>query len=282
MCYPHHRGHRYTMTGIAEWLASIGLGEYAQRFAENAIDLSVVGDLTEQDLKDLGVLLGHRRKILRAIAERKSEVLLSQTSAKSAPRDGAERRQLTVMFCDLVGSSALSARLDPEDLRSVIGAYHACIATVIARNEGVIARYMGDGALAYFGYPQAHEDDAEQATRAGLALVDAVANLHTDIGTKLQVRVGIATGMVVVGDLIGEGAAKEQAVIGETPNLAARLQQFAEPGMVLISESTHQLTDGYFEYRDLGSVALKGWAEPIPAWQVLGVSGVESRFEAQR
>jgi predicted ATPase/class 3 adenylate cyclase len=269
------------MTGIAEWLASIGLGEYAQRFAENAIDLSVVGDLTEQDLKDLGVLLGHRRKILRAIAERKSEVLLSQTSAKSAPRDGAERRQLTVMFCDLVGSSALSARLDPEDLRSVIGAYHACIATVIARNEGVIARYMGDGALAYFGYPQAHEDDAEQATRAGLALVDAVANLHTDIGTKLQVRVGIATGMVVVGDLTGEGAAKEQAVIGETPNLAARLQQFAEPGMVLISESTHQLTDGYFEYRDLGSVALKGWAEPIPAWQVLGVSGVESRFEAQ-
>jgi len=270
------------MTGIAEWLASIGLGEYAQRFAENAIDLSVVSELTEQDLKDLGVLLGHRRKMLRAIAELEGEVLVSaQTGAKPAPRDGAERRQLTVMFCDLVGSSALSVRLDPEDLRSVIGAYHACIAEVIARNEGVIARYMGDGVLAYFGYPQAHEDDAEQATRAGLALVDAVANLQTDIDTKLQVRVGIATGMVVVGDLIGEGAAKEQAVIGETPNLAARLQQFAEPGMVLISESTHQLTDGYFEYRDLGSVALKGWGEPIPAWQVLGISGVESRFEAQ-
>jgi len=270
------------MTGIAEWLASIGLGEYAQRFAENAIDLSVVRDLTDQDLKDLGVLLGHRRKMLRAIAELEGEVLVSaQTGAKPAPRDSAERRQLTVMFCDLVGSSALSARLDPEDLRSVIGAYHACIAEVIARNEGVIARYMGDGVLAYFGYPQAHEDDAEQATRAGLALVDAVANLQTDIGTKLQVRVGIATGMVVVGDLTGEGAAKEQAVIGETPNLAARLQQVAEPGMVLISESTHQLTDGYFEFRELGSIALKGWAEPIPAWQVLGISGVESRFEAQ-
>ncbi|QOG22815.1 MULTISPECIES: adenylate/guanylate cyclase domain-containing protein [Bradyrhizobium] len=270
------------MTGTAEWLASIGLGEYAQRFAENAIDLSVIGDLTEQDLKDLGVLLGHRRKLLRVIADLKGDVLGSaQAAAGPAPRDSAERRQLTVMFCDLVGSSALSARLDPEDLRAVIRAYHACIAEIIARSQGIIARYMGDGVLAYFGYPQAHEDDAEQATRAGLALVDAVANLETDVSTQLQVRIGIATGMVVVGDLIGEGAAKEQAVIGETPNLAARLQQFAEPGTVLISESTHQLTEGYFEYRDLGPVALKGWSEPIPAWQVLGISGVESRFEAQ-
>jgi class 3 adenylate cyclase len=219
------------MTGIAEWLASIGLGEYAQRFSENAIDLSVIRDLTEQDLKDLGVLLGHRRKLLRAIAELGGDVpRVPQTDSKPVPRDSAERRQLTVMFCDLVGSSALSARLDPEDLRTVIGAYHACIAEVIARNEGVIARYMGDGVLAYFGFPQAHEDDAEQALRAGLALVDAVANLKTDVGTELQVRIGIATGMVVVGDLVGEGAAKEQAVIGETPNLAARLQAFAEPG----------------------------------------------------
>lgn len=271
------------MTGIAEWLSSIGLGEYAQRFGENAIDLSVVRDLTEQDLKDLGVLLGHRRKMLRAISELKGDIPRTpQAVAKPAPRDGAaERRQLTVMFCDLVGSSALSARLDPEDLRAVISAYHGCIAEIIARNDGVIARYMGDGVLAYFGYPQAHEDDAEQATRAGLALVDAVANLQTDIGSELQVRVGIATGMVVVGDLIGEGAAKEQAVIGETPNLAARLQAFAKPGTVLISESTHRLTDGHFEYRNLGPVALKGWVDPIPAWQVLRASGVESRFEAQ-
>src|SRR6478609_8749731 len=270
------------MRGIAEWLASIGLGEYTQRFAANAIDLSVVRDLTEQDLKDLGVLLGHRRKMLRAIIELQGEVPRTpQVGAKPASADHAGRRQLTVMFCDLVDSSALSARLDLEDLRAVMGAYHGCVAKVIAQNEGVIARYMGDGVLAYFGYPQAHEDDAEQATRAGLTLVDAVANLQTDIGTRLQVRVGISTGMVVVGDLTGEGAAKEQAVIGETPNLAARLQQFAEPGMVLISESTHQLTDGHFEYRDLGPVALKGWAEPIPAWQVLGISGAESRFEAQ-
>jgi class 3 adenylate cyclase len=281
-CYCHRVSHRCAMTGIAEWLASIGLGEYAQRFSENAIDLSVVRDLTEQDLKDLGVLLGHRRKMLRAIAELKGDVPRTpQTGSKPVPRDSAERRQLTVMFCDLVGSSALSARLDPEDLRSVVGAYLGCIAEVIAQNEGVIARYMGDGVLAYFGYPQAHEDDAEQATRAGLALVDAVANLRTEIAAELQVRVGIATGMVVVGDLTGEGAAREQAVIGETPNLAARLQALAKPGTVLISESTHRLTDGHFEYRNLGPVALKGWAEPIPAWQVLGTTGVESRFEAQ-
>src|SRR3982075_1178123 len=270
------------MTGISEWLTSIGLAEYAQRFGDNAIDLSVLRDLTEQDLKDLGVLLGHRRKMLRAIAELKGDVLrTSQAGTKPAPRDGAERRQLTVMFCDLVGSSALSVRLDPEDLRLVIGAYYACVAEVIARNEGVIARYMGDGVLAYFGYPQAHEDDAEQATRAGLALVDAVASLRTDPATELQVRVGIATGMVVVGDLTGEGSAQEQTVIGEAPNLAARLQTLSNPGTVLISESTHRLTDGHFEFRNLGPVALKGWAEPIPAWQVLGTTEVESRFEAQ-
>ena len=270
------------MTGIAEWLASIGLGEYAERFRENAIDFSVVRDLTEQDLKDLGVLLGHRRKMLRAIVELQGEVPRTpQVGAKPASADHAGRRQLTVMFCDLVGSSALSARLDLEDLRAVMGSYHRCIAEVVARNEGVIARYMGDGVLAFFGYPQAHEDDAEQATRAGLALVDAVASLRTDPATELQVRVGIATGMVVVGDLTGEGSAQEQTVIGETPNLAARLQTFANPGTVLISESTHRLTDGHFEFRNLGPVALKGWAEPIPAWQVLRTTEVESRFEAQ-
>ncbi len=270
------------MTGIAEWLASIGLGEYAQRFGENAIDLSVVRDLTEQDLKDLGVLLGHRRKMLRAISELKAGILVTpQSRARPLPRDFAERRQLTLMFCDLVGSSALSVRLDPEDLRAVIRAYHDCIAKVISRNDGVIVKYLGDGVLASFGYPVAHEDDAEQATRTGLALVDAVATLPTDIGEKLQVRVGIATGTVVVGDLIGEGAAKEQAVIGETPNLAARLQMLAEPGTVVISESTQRLTDGHFEYRNLGPITLKGWTEPISAWQVLRTTGVVSRFDAQ-
>jgi len=270
------------MTGIAEWLASIGLGEYSQCFAENAIDLSVVPDLTEQDLKDLGVFLGHRRKMLRAIADMKGSVLATPLPGpKPVPRTDAERRQLTIMFCDLVGSSELAVRLDPEDLRRVIGAYHNCIKEIIARYQGIIARYMGDGVLAYFGYPQAHEDDAEQATRAGLALVEAVAGLQTDIGTELHVRVGIATGTVIVGDLIGEGAAQEQAVIGETPNLAGRLQTVAEPGTVLICKSTRRLTGGHFEYRDLGPVTLKGWAEPARAWHVLRTSGVESRFEAQ-
>jgi predicted ATPase/class 3 adenylate cyclase len=268
------------MSPIAEWLASLGLSEYSKRFAENAIDLSVVHDLTEQDLKELGLPLGHRRKMLRAIAELDAPALTaSQTPARRESRDEAERRQLTVMFCDLVGSTALSARLDPEDFRRVIGAYHTCIAEVIGGYQGIVARYMGDGVFLYFGYPQAHEDDAEQAVRAGLALVEAVANLRTDF--ELKVRIGIATGTVVVGDLIGEGAAQEQAIVGETPNLAARLQAAAEPGMVVISASTRRVTGGHFEYLDLGPIALKGWTEPTPAWQVVGASEAVSRFEAQ-
>src|SRR5262252_2631686 len=268
------------MKGIAEWLASIGLSEYAQRFADNAIDLSVIRDLTEQDLKDLGVLLGHRRKILRAIAELPAAPAPAETATEPVPRDEAERRHLTVMFCDLVGSAALSARLDPEDMWGVIASYHACIGEVVGRHNGMIARYMGDGVLAYFGYPRAQEDDAEQAVRAALALVDAVANLETHVDAALQVRIGIATGTVVVSELlIGETPA-EQAVIGETPNLAARLQTLTEPGTVLICPQTRQLTGGHFDYRDLGPVALKGWAQPVQVWQVLGASGVESRFEA--
>jgi class 3 adenylate cyclase/predicted ATPase len=262
------------MRAIAEWLASIGLEKYAKRFAENAIDFSVVSDLTEQDLKELGVPLGHRRKMLRAIAE------LSAATVAKPPAAGAERRQLTIMFCDLVGSAALSGRLDPEDLRKVMFTYNACVTDVIRGYKGNIARYMGDGVLAYFGYPQADEDNVVQATHAGLALVDAVTNLRTDVGAELQVRVGIATGVVVVGDLIGNGAAREQAVVGETPNLAARLQTLAEPGTVLIDANSHRLTGGHFDYRDLGPCAVKGWAEPVPVWQVLGSSGVESRFEA--
>jgi class 3 adenylate cyclase/tetratricopeptide (TPR) repeat protein len=269
------------MKDIAEWLASLDLGEYAQRFAENAIDLSVIRDLTENDLKELGVLLGHRRKMLRAIAELQAEAASKPQTAAEPGRDRAERRQLTVMFCDLVGSTALSARLDPEDMRQVMALFHHRIAEVIGGYQGIVARYMGDGVLAYFGYPQAHEDDAEQAVRAGLALVEAVANLQTDAEAPLQVRVGIATGVTVVGDLIGEGGSQEQAVVGDTPNLAARLQVLAEPGTVVISASTRRLTGGQFEYRDRGPVALKGWAEPVPAWQVLRTSGVASRFEAQ-
>src|SRR5262245_55592986 len=269
------------MRDIAEWLASIGLGEYAQSFADNAIDLSVVRDLTEQDLKELGVLLGHRRKMLRAIAELDdAELAVTQPVAELASRDEAERRYLTVMFCDLVGSTALSARLDPEDMWRVISSYHACIGEVIGRYHGKIARYMGDGVLAYFGYPRAQEDDAEQAVHAALALIDAMTNLHTRSDAALQVRIGIATGTVVVSELLIGEVAAEQAIVGETPNLAARLQALAEPGTVLICPSTRRHSGGHFNYLDLGPLALKGWAEPISVSQVLGPSGVESRFEA--
>ncbi len=226
---------------------------------------------------------------MRAIAdfeaiEKSAPAVAVAAAAPAAPRplDTAERRQLTVMFCDLVGSTALSARLDPEDMREIVGAYHRCCADLITRAGGFVAKYMGDGVLAYFGYPQAHEHDAERAVRAGLALVEAVPKLKTAASAPLQVRVGIATGLVVVGDLIGAGAAQEQAVVGETPNLAARLQALAEPGAVVISSSTRRLTGGLFDYRDLGTVALKGFAETVPAWQALGASAAESRFEALR
>jgi class 3 adenylate cyclase/tetratricopeptide (TPR) repeat protein len=266
---------------IAEWLASLGLSEYAQRFAENYVDASVLPDLTDQDLADLGVPLGHRRKILRAIAELDGAALEpAKAATEPPPRDEAERRHLTVMFCELAGSTALSARLDPEDMWRVIGSYHACIGEVVDRHHGMIARYMDDGVLAYFGYPRAQEDDAEQAVRAALVLVDAVASLQTNVDAALQVRIGIATGTVVVSELLIDETPAEQAVVGETPNLAARLQTVAEPGTVLICPQTRRLTGGHFDYRDLGALALKGWPEPVPVWQVLGASGVESRFEA--
>ena len=274
---------------ISALLRSLEMQQYAQTFRDNAIDLSVLPDLTDQDLEKLGVLLGHRRKLLRAIAdleaiEKSAPAGAAAPTAPAVPRplDTAERRQLTVMFCDLVGSTALSTRLDPEDMREIVGAYHRCCADLITRAGGFVAKYMGDGVLAYFGYPQAHEHDAERAVRAGLALVEAVPKLKTAAGAPLQVRVGIATGLVVVGDLIGAGAAQEQAVVGETPNLAARLQALAEPGAVVISSSTRRLTGGLFDYRDLGTVALKGFAETVPAWQALGASAAESRFEALR
>jgi predicted ATPase/class 3 adenylate cyclase len=266
---------------IAEWLASLGLSEYAQRFAENYVDASVLPDLTDQDLADLGVPLGHRRKILRAIAELDGAALEpAKAATEPAPRDEAERRHLTVMFCDLVGTAALAASLDPEDMWGVIASFHACVGAVVGRHHGMIARYMDEGVLAYFGYPRAQEDDTEQAVRAALALVDAVANLQTNVDSALQIRIGIATGTVVVSELLIDETPAEQSVIGETPNLAARLQTVAEPGTVLICPQTRRLTGGHFDYRDLGPRALKGWTEPVAIWQVLGPSGVASRFEA--
>src|SRR5215470_14669725 len=274
-------GEKGTVQTIAEWLASLGLAEYAPRFAEHHVDVSVLPDLTDQDLIELGLPLGHRRKLLRAIAELDEAPLApAEALTEPAPRDEAERRQLSVMFCDLPGSAALSARLDPEDMWGVFAAYHACVGEVVARHHGMIARYMDEGVLAYFGYPRAQEDDAEQAVRAGLALVDAVANLQTSLEAPLQVRIGIATGTVVVSELMIDDTPAEQAVIGETPNLAARLQTLAEPGTVLICPQTRRLIGGHFGYGDLGAVALKGWAQPVQVCQVLGASGVESRFEA--
>jgi predicted ATPase/class 3 adenylate cyclase len=259
---------------VEDWLASLGMSEYAQRFADNDVDASVLRDLTDQDLKEIGVSLGHRRKMLRAIEE--------MTAVSSVARDNAERRQLTLMFCDLVGSTSLSTQLDVEDFRKVIGAYQRCGGEVITKCGGFVARYLGDGILAYFGYPRAHEDDAENAVRASLDLVSAVAKLDAGDGTPLHVRVGIATGLVVVGDLIGEGVAQEQTVVGDTPNLAARLQALAEPDTVVIDSTTRRLVGRLFEYRTLGSVSIKGFATPIPLWQVTGTSAVASRFKALR
>ena len=269
------------MQQIADWLEKLGLSEYAQRFADNAIDLSVIRDLTEQDLKDLGVLLGHRRKILRAIAELDGVAPAPvETATEPVLRGEAERRHLTVMICDLVGSTALSARLDPEDMRVVIDAYHAACARITRTYDGFLAEFRGDGILAYFGYPIAHEDDAERTVRAGLDIIAAVGRLETRAAEPLAVRIGIATGVVVIGDLSREGALREHAVVGDTPNLAARLQALAEPGTIVVAASTRRLLGDLFHLRDLGRHEVKGIAEPVAAWAVEGVSDSESRFEA--
>jgi class 3 adenylate cyclase/predicted ATPase len=267
---------------IAAWLHGLGLQQYEKAFRDNEIDAAVLPELTAEDLRDIGVsLVGHRRRLLAAIAELHNEDRPEPAAERREATDTAtaERRQLTVMFCDLVGSTALSSRFDPEDLREIIAAYHRAVAEVIARSGGFVSRYMGDGVLVYFGYPQAHEDDAERAVRAGLSAIDAVSRLHVS-SVKLQARVGIATGLVVVGDLVGEGPVQEQSVVGETPNLAARLQNLAEPDTVVIAASTRRLVGNLFEYRDLGAVEVKGIATPVPAWQVLRPSAVASRFEA--
>jgi class 3 adenylate cyclase len=267
---------------VVAWLRGLGLEQYAPAFRDNDIDLEVLPELTADDLISIGVTsVGHRRKLLAAIAAFRDP---PQVSPKNAPAveisSEAERRQLTVMFCDLVGSTPLSARYDPEDLREIVGAYHRCVADTVARFAGFVAKYFGDGMLIYFGYPQAHEDDAERAVRAGLAVIDAIARLATP--ERLKVRLGIASGLVVVGDLIGEGAAQERGVVGEMPNLAARLQTLAAPGTLVIAESTRRQIGALFDIEDLGSQALAGFAEPQHAWRVIGESGVVSRFEALR
>ena len=264
---------------IGEWLRSLGLEKYEAVFRDNEIEVDVLPELTELDLEKLGLPLGPRKRLLKAIATLAAEQKLAVSSGPPPVRpDAAERRQVTVMFSDLVGSTALSARMDPEDLREVISAYQKCVAETVQRFGGFVAKYMGDGVLIYFGYPQAHEDDAERAVRAGLELVAAVGGLKTH--APLQTRVGIATGLVVVGDLIGSGASQEQAIVGETPNLAARLQGIAGPNSVVIAESTRKLVGNLFELEDLGAQDLKGIAGPARAWVALRPSSIESRFDA--
>jgi class 3 adenylate cyclase/predicted ATPase len=264
---------------IDGWLRRIGLAQYAEMFHANDIDIELLGRLTNDDLKDIGVVsFGHRKKLLEAIAELAGAFPVSpQPAIEPKARDAAERRQVTVMFSDLVGSTALSARMDPEDLREVISAYQKCVAETVGRFGGFVAKYMGDGVLVYFGYPQAHEDDAERAVRAGLELVHAVTALKSSV--PLQARVGIATGLVVVGDLIGSGEAQERGIVGETPNLAARLQGVAEPNKVVIAEGTRRLLGNLFELEDLGAKDLKG-AGPVRAWAALRQASLGSRFEA--
>ena len=267
---------------IEAWLQGLGLERYITAFRDNEINWAVLPKLTADDLKDIGVTaVGHRRMLLEAIAALGASVAIPTVRAAvsdvSAPAE-AERRQLTVMFCDLVGSTPLSTRFDPEDLREIVGAYHRSVADTVGRFGGFVAKYMGDGVLIYFGYPEAHEDDAERAARAGLAVIDAVGRLATQ--EPLNVRIGIATGLVVVGDLIGAGAAQERGVVGETPNLAARLQAIARPGTLVIAGSTRRQLGTLFEIEDLGPQPLAGFAEPQRAWREVGESGDVSRFEA--
>ncbi len=242
--------------------------------------------MTAEDLKEIGVAtVGDRRKLLTAIAT-PGELACQATGVPGeAPGPGAavesvaERRQLTVMFCDLVGSTALASRLDVEEFREIVGAYQSAVTEEVQRFGGFVAKYMGDGILVYFGYPNAHEADAERAVQAGLALVEAVSRVEGG-GFNLAIRIGVATGVVVVGDLIGNGAAQERGVVGETPNLAARLQAMAEPNTVFVADDTRKLFGDLFECRDLGPHELKGMPRTTRVWQVLREGKVESRFEA--
>ncbi|WP_245519450.1 MULTISPECIES: adenylate/guanylate cyclase domain-containing protein [unclassified Mesorhizobium] len=269
---------------VRAWLVSLGLGEYADAFGSHDIDEEVLPSLTAEDLTALGITsIGQRRKLLSGIAAL-AEGRLRPATAQPPPASSeyrAERRQLTVMFVDLVGSTELAQALDPEDMREVILAYQQAVAQEIARYDGRVAKLMGDGVLAYFGWPQAHEDDAERAVRAGLAAASATGRLTALGGKPLAARVGIATGLVVVGDLVGQGAAQEEAVVGDTPNLASRLQALAEPGAVVIADATEKLTSGLFATSDLGERPLKGFGSPVRCRRVIGETAAESRFEAR-
>jgi class 3 adenylate cyclase/tetratricopeptide (TPR) repeat protein len=275
-------------SNIDLWLQELGLEKYGPIFAEQEIDETVLAELSESDLENLGLPLGPRKKILRAIQTLEIPQLQSAPDIESSAHvvlktPSAERRQLTVMFCDLVGSTEMSQRLDPEELRDINSDYQVACTSAIEHYGGYVARYMGDGVLAYFGYPQAHEDDAERAVCAGLAIVEAIPAIRVDAkgqaGLKMAVRVGIATGSVVVGDLIGEGAAQEKAVVGETPNLAARLQGIADPNEVIVSLDTQMLAGDSLRFESMGQRTLKGFAHSVETWRVVGTKIGGGRFE---
>src|SRR3954451_13272900 len=278
---------------VGDWLRSLGLEQYEAAFRENGVNDDILRHLTADDLKELGVsAVGHRRQLLIAIAalhpaEPPPEPLvqvspsppINPADSLGASETTAERRPLSVMFCDLIGSTALSARLDPEDLREVFRSYQASVAATIQQFNGFIARYVGDGVLIYFGWPEAHETDAERAVRAGLAVAVAVSEAQAG-GEPLQVRVGVATGLVVIGEPIGAGDSRQQTAVGETPNRAARLQSLAGPGQVVIDAATRRQIGGLFACQDLGTIALKSLPEPVPAWQVLSAGTAEGRVAA--
>ena len=275
------------MSDVRTWLAGIGLGQYADAFEANDVEMDLLNGVDDQMLKDIGVTsAGHRLRLRNAIAKLAPtpDVKEKTNSAVAAPEvaaASAERRPLSVMFCDLIGSTALSSRLDPEDLREVIRTYQACVATTIQQFDGFIARYVGDGVLIYFGWPEARETDAERAVRAGLAVAAAVSATPVG-GEPLQVRIGIATGLVVIGEPIGSGDSRQQTAVGETPNLAARLQGLAGPDQVVIDAATRRQIGGLFECQDLGTVELKGLPAAVPAWQVLSENRTLGQFEALR
>jgi class 3 adenylate cyclase len=275
------------MDDLAQWLEQLGLARYARLFAENDIDLDALPHLTDDELKELGVTLGHRAKLRAALKARADAHPSAEPGpprphqSKVQPAD-AERRQVSVMFFDLVASTALSTELDAEDYRDLIRAYQDACASVVARYDGFLAKLMGDGLLIYFGWPRAHEDDAERAISAGLGILKAVQSMTAVKGRPPAVRIGIATGRVVVGDIVGEGASQEAAIVGEAPNLAARLQAIAEPDTIVIADATHALAGGLFECTGLGARALKGFDTPLAVWRVDAPRPIESRFEATR
>jgi class 3 adenylate cyclase/tetratricopeptide (TPR) repeat protein len=269
------------MSEVREWLRRNHLEQYADAFEANDIGLDILPELNEHDLEQLGLSLGNRRRLLKAVAGRAADAAGPQPPPVQAAAE-AERRQVTVLFCDMVGSTALSSAIDPELLGGVIRRYQDAAAGAIGRFGGFVAKFMGDGVLAYFGFPRAFEDAAERSVRAAINILSEVSSIELPDSSRARARIGIATGLVVVGEIVGSGTAQERTIVGETPNLAARLQALAAPDTILISEATQSLLGGLFDLESIGTHELKGFANPVPAWRVLGEAAVESRFAAIR